>query len=35
MLDGAVAGEVFTSPTPEEAYKGIKAVDGERGIIDN
>lgn len=33
MLDGAVAGEVFTSPTPEEVYKGIKAVDGGKGVL--
>ncbi|HSH35534.1 dihydroxyacetone kinase subunit DhaK [Schnuerera sp.] len=35
MLDGAVAGEVFTSPTPEQVLKGIKAVDGgaaEKGL---
>ncbi|GFN36095.1 dihydroxyacetone kinase subunit DhaK [Tepidimicrobium xylanilyticum] len=33
MLDGAVAGEVFTSPTPEEVYKGIKAVNGGKGVL--
>src|SRR4051794_19821950 len=27
MLDGAVAGEVFTSPTPDQIFEGIKAVD--------
>jgi dihydroxyacetone kinase-like protein len=33
MLDGAVAGEVFTSPTPEQVLKGIKAVDGGAGVL--
>ncbi|SHI10367.1 dihydroxyacetone kinase subunit DhaK [Sporanaerobacter acetigenes] len=33
MLDGAVAGEVFTSPTPEQILKGIKAVDGGAGVL--
>ncbi len=33
MLDGAVAGEVFTSPTPEQVFKGIKAVDGGAGVL--
>ncbi|SJZ47713.1 dihydroxyacetone kinase subunit DhaK [Garciella nitratireducens] len=33
MLDGAVAGEVFTSPTAEEVLKGIKAVDGGAGVL--
>lgn len=33
MLDGAVAGEVFTSPTPEQVYEAIKAVDGEAGVL--
>ncbi|SHJ59066.1 Dak1 domain-containing protein [Tepidibacter formicigenes DSM 15518] len=27
MLDGAVAGEIFTSPTPDQILEGIKAVD--------
>lgn len=33
MLDGAAAGEVFTSPTPEQILKGIKAVDGGKGVL--
>ncbi|PLR80697.1 dihydroxyacetone kinase subunit DhaK [Bacillus canaveralius] len=33
MLDGAVAGEVFTSPTPDQVYEAIKAVDGGRGVL--
>lgn len=33
MLDGAVAGEVFTSPTPEQVLNGIKAVDGGAGVL--
>ena len=30
MLDGAVAGAVFTSPTPDQVYEAIKAVDSEK-----
>ncbi|WP_337018175.1 dihydroxyacetone kinase subunit DhaK [Oceanobacillus massiliensis] len=33
MLDGAVAGEVFTSPTPDQIYEAIKAVDGGKGVF--
>lgn len=33
MLDGAVAGEVFTSPTPDQVYEAIKAVDGGEGVL--
>ncbi len=33
MLDGAIAGEVFTSPTPEQVFEAIKAVDGEAGVL--
>lgn len=33
MLDGAVAGEVFTSPTPGQVFEAIKAVDGEAGVL--
>lgn len=33
MLDGAVAGEVFTSPTPDQIYEAIKAVDGGEGVL--
>jgi phosphoenolpyruvate---glycerone phosphotransferase subunit DhaK len=33
MLDAAVAGEVFTSPTPDQIYEAIKAVDGGAGVL--
>ncbi|MEH7238489.1 dihydroxyacetone kinase subunit DhaK [Bacillus sp. JJ1562] len=33
MLDGAVAGEVFTSPTPDQVFEAIKAVDGGKGVL--
>jgi len=33
MLDGAVAGEVFTSPTPDQVLEGIRAVDGGKGVL--
>ncbi|ARI76420.1 dihydroxyacetone kinase subunit DhaK [Halobacillus mangrovi] len=33
MLDAAVAGEVFTSPTPDQVLEGIKAVDGGEGVL--
>lgn len=33
MLDGAVAGAIFTSPTPDQVYEAIKAVDGGRGVL--
>lgn len=33
MLDGAVAGEVFTSPTPDQVFEAIKAVDGGEGVL--
>lgn len=33
MLDGAVAGEVFTSPTPDQVLGAIKAVDGGQGVL--
>lgn len=33
MLDGAVAGEVFTSPTPDQVYEAIKAVGGPKGVL--
>lgn len=33
MLDGAVAGEVFTSPTPDQVLEAIKAVDGDQGVL--
>jgi dihydroxyacetone kinase-like protein len=33
MLDGAVAGAIFTSPTPDQVYEAIKAVDGSEGVL--
>lgn len=33
MLDGAVLGAVFTSPTPDQVYEAIKAVDGGEGVL--
>ena len=33
MLDGAVAGAVFTSPTPDQVYEAIKAVNGGKGVL--
>ena len=33
MLDCAVAGAVFTSPTPDMIYEGIKAVDAGAGVL--
>ncbi len=33
MLDCAVAGPVFTSPTPDKIYAGIRAVATESGVL--
>ncbi|MCM3409445.1 dihydroxyacetone kinase subunit DhaK [Metabacillus litoralis] len=33
MLDGAVSGEVFTSPTPDQVFEAIKAVDSGSGVL--
>ncbi|AKP66483.1 dihydroxyacetone kinase subunit DhaK [Companilactobacillus ginsenosidimutans] len=33
MLSAAVAGEVFTSPTPDQIYEAIKAVDKGKGVL--
>ena len=33
MLDCAVAGAVFTSPTPDQIYEGIKAVATDCGVL--
>ncbi|NRZ16066.1 dihydroxyacetone kinase-like protein [Clostridium beijerinckii] len=33
MLDAAVAGAVFTSPTPDQVYEAIKAVDLGKGVL--
>ena len=33
MLDAAVAGAVFTSPTPDQVYEAIKAANGGKGVL--
>lgn len=33
MLDAAVAGAVFTSPTPDQIYEAIKAVASDAGVL--
>ncbi|WP_174614256.1 dihydroxyacetone kinase subunit DhaK [Virgibacillus ihumii] len=33
MLDAAVSGEVFTSPTPDQVLEAIKAVDSGNGVF--
>ncbi|QSQ07775.1 PTS-dependent dihydroxyacetone kinase, dihydroxyacetone-binding subunit DhaK [Koleobacter methoxysyntrophicus] len=33
MLDAGVAGAVFTSPTPDQIFEAIKAVDGGAGVL--
>lgn len=33
MLDAAVAGAVFTSPTPEPIYEGIKEIATDAGVL--
>ncbi|PMB95317.1 dihydroxyacetone kinase subunit DhaK [Staphylococcus sp. UMB0328] len=33
MLDAAVCGEVFTSPTPDKILEAIKAVDNGEGVL--
>ena len=33
MLDAAVAGAVFTSPTPDQIYEAIMAANGGKGVL--
>lgn len=33
MLDCAVAGPVFTSPTPDQIYEGIQAIATDKGVL--
>jgi dihydroxyacetone kinase-like protein len=33
MLDAAVAGAVFTSPTPDQVYEAIKTANGGKGVL--
>ena len=33
MLDAFVAGPIFTSPTPDLIYEGIKAVQTDKGVL--
>lgn len=33
MLDGCVAGEIFTAPTPDQVIETIKATHGGKGVV--
>ncbi len=33
MLDAAVAGAVFTSPTPDQIYEGIREIATDKGVL--
>ena len=33
MLDAAVSGAVFTSPTPDQIFEGLKAVATDKGVL--
>ena len=33
MLDAAIAGEVFTSPTPDQVFESIKSVNNGKGVL--
>lgn len=33
MLDAAIPGAIYTSPTPMQVYEAIKAVDTEKGVL--
>ena len=33
ILDAAIAGEVFTAPTPDQIYAAIKEVNGAKGVL--
>lgn len=33
MLDAACCGAIFTSPTPDQVYEAIKAVDSGKGVL--
>ena len=33
MLDAGVAGAVFTSPTPDQIFEGIKAIQTDKGVL--
>lgn len=33
MLDAAICGDIFTSPTPDMIYEAIKAVDTGKGVL--
>lgn len=33
MLDAAVSGAIFTSPTPDQIFEGIKAVSADAGVL--
>ncbi len=33
LCDGAIVGDIFTSPSAEQAYRCIRALDGGRGVL--
>lgn len=33
ILDAAVAGAIYTSPTPDQVYEGIKAIATDKGVL--
>ena len=33
MLDGAVCGSVFTSPTPDQVFEAVKSVQTDEGVL--
>lgn len=33
MLDGSAAGAIYTSPSPDQIYEGIKAVATDKGVL--
>ena len=33
LIDAAVAGAVYTSPTPDQIYEGIKAIATDKGVL--
>ena len=33
MLDASVAGAIYTSPTPDQIYEGIKAIATDKGVL--
>ena len=33
MLDAVAAGAIYTSPTPDQIYEGIKAIATDKGVL--